>query len=92
MTPPPTRFVSAARASPPPPLRVGDLRLAILVDFDGTVALTDVSDTIMAAHIPGQWEEIVERYDAGLLGSRELMAWEISLLRADPELLLKQVE
>jgi 2,3-diketo-5-methylthio-1-phosphopentane phosphatase len=79
--------VSAGQASPPPPLRAGDLRLAILVDFDGTIALTDVSDTIMAAHIPGRWEEIVERYDAGLLGSRELMAWEISLLRTDPELL-----
>jgi 2,3-diketo-5-methylthio-1-phosphopentane phosphatase len=82
--------VSGEGAAPPPPrLREGDLPLAILIDFDGTVALTDVSDTIMATYVPGQWEEVVARYDEGRLGSRDLMTWEMSLVRADPAAMLK---
>jgi 2,3-diketo-5-methylthio-1-phosphopentane phosphatase len=72
----------------PPPVRPGDIPLAILVDFDGTIALTDVSDTIMATHVPGSWEALVARYDEGFLGSRDLMTWEMSLVRSEPEALL----
>ena len=35
-------------APPIPPLRPGDPPLVILVDYDGTIAQTDVSDTVMA--------------------------------------------
>ncbi len=38
---------------------------AILVDYDGTIALTDVSDTIMAEHADPAGEELAARYDAG---------------------------
>jgi HAD superfamily phosphoserine phosphatase-like hydrolase len=62
--------------------------LAILVDYDGTISLTDVTDQVMAEHVPGVWEEAAARYDAGLMGSRRLMAWEMSLVEADPEALL----
>jgi 2-hydroxy-3-keto-5-methylthiopentenyl-1-phosphate phosphatase len=62
--------------------------LAILVDYDGTVSLTDVTDVVMAEHVPGVWEQAAAAYDAGLMGSRRLMAWEISLVEADPEALL----
>jgi 2,3-diketo-5-methylthio-1-phosphopentane phosphatase len=83
-----SRVMAGEAAPPPPPLRPGDIPIAILVDFDGTVALTDVSDTVMAAYVPGRWEEIVEKYDEGLLGSRDLMTWEVSLIRTEPERLL----
>ena len=73
--------------APPPPLRPGDVPLAILVDYDGTVALTDVSDTIMYEYVQGSWQELVARYDEGRLGSRDLMTWEISLVDTPPELL-----
>jgi 2-hydroxy-3-keto-5-methylthiopentenyl-1-phosphate phosphatase len=63
-----------------PPLRPGDIPLAVLVDYDGTVALTDVSDTILAEHVPGAWESEVAAYDAGLAGSRRLMEFEIGLV------------
>ena len=62
----------------------GSPPLAILVDYDGTIALNDVSDQIMAEHVPGDWEAEAARYDAGGMGSRRLMAWEISLIDADP--------
>jgi HAD superfamily phosphoserine phosphatase-like hydrolase len=69
-------------APPVPPLLPGEPPLAILVDYDGTVALTDVSDTVMAEHVPGIWEAEAAAYDAGRMGSRRLMAIEIGLIDA----------
>jgi 2,3-diketo-5-methylthio-1-phosphopentane phosphatase len=67
------------------PLRPGDPPLAILVDFDGTIALTDVGDTIMIEFVPPSiWDELERAYETGRLGSREIMAREIALLPADP--------
>ncbi len=65
------------------PLAPGAAPLAILVDYDGTIALTDVSDTVMAEHTNAAWEEAAARYDRGEIGSRGLMAFEMSLIRAD---------
>ncbi len=71
-------------APPVPPLLPGQPRLAILVDYDGTVALTDVSDTVMAEHISSAeaWEAEAAAYDAGLIGSRRLMDLEVALIDA----------
>ena len=71
-------------APPVQPLDPSAPPLAILVDYDGTVALTDVSDTVMADHVTGDWEAEVAAYDAGLAGSRRLMTLEMSLVDADP--------
>ena len=71
-----------------PPLAPGQPPLAILVDYDGTIALTDVTDQVMARHVPGVWEEAEALYDAGRMGSRRLMSWEMSLIEADPDALL----
>ena len=68
----------------PPPLAPDAPPLAILVDYDGTIALTDVSDTLMAEFVNAEWEAKAAEYDAGLLGSRRLMDWEIGLIAADP--------
>jgi 2,3-diketo-5-methylthio-1-phosphopentane phosphatase len=77
-------------ASAIPPLLPGELPLAILVDYDGTVALTDVSDTVMAEHVPhaAAWEAEVTAYDAGLAGSRRLMELEMAMVDAPSEALL----
>ncbi len=77
--------LDAATGAAPPvePFVPGAVPLAILVDYDGTIALTDVSDTVTAEHVPGAWEELAARYDAGLLGSRGLMEWEIGLIQAE---------
>lgn len=71
-----------------PPLRDGDPPLSILIDYDGTISLTDVTDIVMAEHAPDIWEEATARYDAGLMGSRRLMAWEIDYVDADEAALL----
>jgi 2-hydroxy-3-keto-5-methylthiopentenyl-1-phosphate phosphatase len=75
-------------APPVPPLLPGAPPLAILVDYDGTIALTDVSDTVMAEHVPGIWEAEVAAYDAGLVGSRRLIELEMSLVDVPAEVLL----
>jgi 2-hydroxy-3-keto-5-methylthiopentenyl-1-phosphate phosphatase len=72
-------------APPIPPLEEGQPPLAILVDYDGTIALTDVGDTLMAELKTADWEAATARYDAGLIGSRGLMEWEVGLWEPDPE-------
>ena len=64
------------------PLGSGEAPLALLVDYDGTIALTDVGDTVMAEHVPGDWEEMAALYDAGRMGSRRLMEVEMGLVDA----------
>ncbi len=75
-------------AAPVQPMLPGEPPLAILVDYDGTIALTDVSDTVMAEHVPAIWESEAAAYDAGLMGSRRLMEIEMTLVDAPGEALL----
>jgi 2-hydroxy-3-keto-5-methylthiopentenyl-1-phosphate phosphatase len=75
-------------APPVPTLAPGLPPLAILVDYDGTIAQTDVSDTVMAEHVGGDWEEAAAAYDAGLIGSRRLMELEMALVDDDEAALL----
>lgn len=70
--------------APVPAFVAGAPPIAILVDYDGTIAQTDVSDTLMAEFVTDDWEAWVAEYDAGRVGSRRLMAWEVGLIRADP--------
>ena len=73
---------------PVPPLLDGEPPIAILVDYDGTIALTDVSDTVMAEYVSGGWEVEAAAYDAGLMGSRRLMTLEMAMVDSDPADLL----
>jgi 2-hydroxy-3-keto-5-methylthiopentenyl-1-phosphate phosphatase len=72
----------SSAAAPIAPLRPGEPPLAILVDYDGTISLADVGDTVMAEHVPGEWEAMAARYDAGRMGSRRLMEAEMALVDA----------
>jgi 2,3-diketo-5-methylthio-1-phosphopentane phosphatase len=74
-------------AGSPPPLEPAAPPLAILVDYDGTVARTDVSDALMAEFVTEEWEAKAAEYDAGLAGSRRLMEWEVGLITAPHEAL-----
>jgi 2,3-diketo-5-methylthio-1-phosphopentane phosphatase len=56
----------------------------LLVDYDGTIARTDVSDALMARFVTAEWEARAAEYDAGLIGSRGLMEWEVGLITTDP--------
>ena len=80
--------VRAVTTTPPPIAPgAGEVPLAILVDYDGTIAQTDVSDAVMAQFVTEEWEAKVVEYDAGLSGSRRLMDWEVGLISAPPDAL-----
>jgi 2-hydroxy-3-keto-5-methylthiopentenyl-1-phosphate phosphatase len=78
-------FALPAPAFPPE----GGIPVSILVDYDGTVSVLDIGDELLARHGPPA-EVLVEqdeRYDAGLIGSRDLMRWDMDVLPDDAALL-----
>jgi HAD superfamily phosphoserine phosphatase-like hydrolase len=61
---------------PAPPLA-----LAVLVDFDGTIATADLSDEVMRRHAPlDEWAPLERAYLDGRIGSRELLTRQAALL------------
>jgi 2-hydroxy-3-keto-5-methylthiopentenyl-1-phosphate phosphatase len=73
-----------------PRTHAGSAPVSFLIDFDGTISPTDISDAILARHARGtEWKERDLRYDAGLIGSRDLLAWDATLLPDDEALLSK---
>ncbi len=81
----PVTAAAARAAAPPSLLEPGQPPLAILVDYDGTVAQTDISDALMAEFVTEEWEARAAEYDAGLAGSRRLMEWEVGLITTSAE-------
>lgn len=63
--------------------------VSFLVDYDGTISLVDIGDELLARHYSDK-AEIARRdaqYDAGLVGSRELMRWDMDVLPREAEVL-----
>ena len=54
--------------APVAPLEAGHPPLAILVDYDGTIARTDVSDPLMAEFVTADWESHVADVRRGAVG------------------------
>jgi 2-hydroxy-3-keto-5-methylthiopentenyl-1-phosphate phosphatase len=59
--------------------------LVILVDYDGTIAMTDVADTILYRFIGETYKAQDAAYDAGLVGSRDLFRTQIELMPGRPD-------
>ncbi|HHY47028.1 MAG TPA: MtnX-like HAD-IB family phosphatase [Firmicutes bacterium] len=57
--------------------------VAVLCDFDGTIALDDVGDAIVQSFAAPGWEERLEMWRQGQLGSREYYEVTYSTLRVD---------
>jgi 2-hydroxy-3-keto-5-methylthiopentenyl-1-phosphate phosphatase len=56
-------------------------RVAVLVDYDGTIATADVSDEVMRRHAPlDEWAPLERAYLQGRMGSRELLVRQAGLL------------
>jgi HAD superfamily phosphoserine phosphatase-like hydrolase len=68
-----------------PPLRPDQPPLALLVDYDGTISLTDVSDKILYSLVGETYAQEDAAYTDGRLGSRTLFASQVKLLPANPE-------
>ena len=77
------------RAGLPAPADSTGAPVSFLVDYDGTISRVDIGDTLMTRHYPDH-AELARRdaqYDAGEVGSRELMIWDMDNLPHDAELL-----
>lgn len=59
----------------------------MFVDFDGTISTTDIGTYLLQRLVPGQWEEIDQRYEQGAIGSREYVRELFLLLPTDQALL-----
>jgi 2,3-diketo-5-methylthio-1-phosphopentane phosphatase len=57
-------------------------RVNIVCDFDGTIALEDVTDSLLERFADPSWVRIEERWRAGEFGSRECMSRQVSLVNA----------
>lgn len=55
----------------------------ILCDFDGTISVEDVTDSLLEHHAHPDWTILEERWKAGVIGSYDCMAAQIGLIDAD---------
>lgn len=56
--------------------------LFITIDFDGTVSQTDVTDAIIREFAQDGWQEAEALWERGEIGSRECLAFQMSLVQA----------
>lgn len=52
----------------------------ILCDFDGTISVEDITDSLLVRFARPGWEEIEQAWKHGEIGSRECMARQVELL------------
>ncbi len=85
---------AATPSAPPavPPLRPGQPPLAILVDYDGTIAQTDVTDRILYTFIGERYAQDDASYDLGRVGSRTLFESQVKLLPGAPDAVVALAE
>ncbi|MBI3529324.1 MAG: MtnX-like HAD-IB family phosphatase [Betaproteobacteria bacterium] len=57
----------------------------IICDFDGTIALEDVTDSLLERFADESWKDVEAQWLAGQIGSRDCMARQVSLIQADYE-------
>jgi 2-hydroxy-3-keto-5-methylthiopentenyl-1-phosphate phosphatase len=70
---------------PVPPLLPGQPPIALLVDYDGTIATVDVADQIILRFLPGSFESDNAEYFEGRIGTRALFSRQVRRLPVDPE-------
>ena len=58
--------------------------VSFLVDYDGTIARLDVTDHLLERFATdANWRQRDDEYVAGRVGSRELLAWDLTVLAPD---------
>jgi 2-hydroxy-3-keto-5-methylthiopentenyl-1-phosphate phosphatase len=77
------RPVLSPGSSPVPALLPGRPPLAVLVDYDGTISLTDVSDKILYTLLGPGYAHDDAAYTAGRIGSRTLFSAMVEKLPGD---------
>lgn len=65
---------------------------AILCDFDGTIALEDVFDTLLARFARPGWEVLERQWRDGRIGSRECMRGQVALMDMNADALAAHIQ
>ena len=78
-----------SRAPDRPTFAADAVPVSFLIDYDGTISSRDVGDELMDRFVADQATVAAKDrdYDAGLVGSRELMRWDMEVLPRDAALL-----
>ena len=58
--------------------------LHFFLDFDGTIATSDVVDMVLEKFADKKWRDIEKEWQSGKIGSRECLTRQIELLKAEP--------
>ena len=73
----------AARPVPP---RSDEAPICVLVDYDGTISRVDIGDELLRRFVDDPAVAVKEAdYDAGRVGSRELLRWYMDILPRDAD-------
>lgn len=59
--------------------------VVVLCDFDGTISVKDVTDSLLERFANPEWEQLEEDWQEGLISSHECMAGQYALIKADQE-------
>lgn len=60
------------------------MQWSILCDFDGTISLEDVIDSLLENFGQPGWKQLEDQWRSGEIGSRECMQGQVRLLKLDP--------
>lgn len=60
------------------------MQWSILCDFDGTISLEDVIDSLLEKFGQPGWQQLEDQWRSGEIGSRECMQGQVRLLMLDP--------
>ncbi|MFN8619200.1 MAG: HAD-IB family phosphatase [Chloroflexota bacterium] len=79
-------------AEAPPPLTADAAPVAVLVDYDGTISRHDIGDLLLDRHVTDRaaLARLDAAYDAGTMGSRDLIRWDMDVLPDPPDGLIAE--
>jgi 2-hydroxy-3-keto-5-methylthiopentenyl-1-phosphate phosphatase len=57
----------------------------VFVDFDGTISREDTTDVVLHRLADPAWQAVETQWQNGLIGSRQCLKEQVSMIRADPD-------
>ncbi|MFW9997572.1 MAG: HAD-IB family phosphatase [Candidatus Odinarchaeota archaeon] len=68
------------------------MNIAVLCDFDGTIAETDITDAVFDKFVCGNWRIFNEQLDRDEISLEQCMKVQFSMIKASKSAILKEVE
>lgn len=67
-------------------------KIFVSIDFDGTITDSDITDEILKAFAKPEWEEVERQWEEGIIGSRECLSLQFSLIDSPIEKILRYAD